>query len=314
MDTKQILTFITLSQTLNYQKAADQLQYAPSTLFKHVQLLEAELGVPLFCKAGRQLQLTMQGQAFLVQAEKIMEHYYMALESVGKEELLEGPITVGGCEINTSNSLLGLLEQFSKQHPETHMNMVTTHNAGVPALVKNEIMDVGFLFDTEVRAMPGLHMVRLYREPVYLMAAWDHPLAQREKLRYEDLTGMPFVYPHDTCCFVRELMPRLAHRGIHLGKETYPGGVHLVVDRVHRDGAMTLVPHCAAERFAETYGMAKLRIEEAPIWAWEMVAYKNYDMLKPAARALVRHSILYAQNLARRDRSGFLTLPQEEEK
>ena len=61
MDTKQLTTFITLSQTLNYQKAAEQLQYAPSTLFKHVQLLEAELGVPLLCKTGRQLQLTIQG-------------------------------------------------------------------------------------------------------------------------------------------------------------------------------------------------------------------------------------------------------------
>lgn len=40
MDTKQLLTMITLSQTLNYQKAAEQLQYAPSTLFKHIQMLE----------------------------------------------------------------------------------------------------------------------------------------------------------------------------------------------------------------------------------------------------------------------------------
>ena len=48
MDTKQLLTMITLSQTLYYQKAAEQLQYAPSTLFKHIQMLEQEVGAPLF--------------------------------------------------------------------------------------------------------------------------------------------------------------------------------------------------------------------------------------------------------------------------
>lgn len=53
MDIKQLLTMITLSQTLNYQKAAEQLQYAPSTLFKHIQMLEQEVGAPLFCKTGR---------------------------------------------------------------------------------------------------------------------------------------------------------------------------------------------------------------------------------------------------------------------
>ena len=64
MDIKQLLTMITLSQTLNYQKAAEQLQYAPSTLFKHIQMLEQEVGAPLFCKTGRQLALTRQGEAF----------------------------------------------------------------------------------------------------------------------------------------------------------------------------------------------------------------------------------------------------------
>ena len=39
MDTKHLTTFVKLAQTLNYQKAARSLQYSPSTLFKHVQLL-----------------------------------------------------------------------------------------------------------------------------------------------------------------------------------------------------------------------------------------------------------------------------------
>lgn len=52
MDTKQLLTMITLSQTLNYQKAAEQLQYAPSTLFKHIQMLEQEVGAPAFPQNG----------------------------------------------------------------------------------------------------------------------------------------------------------------------------------------------------------------------------------------------------------------------
>ena len=73
MDTKQLLTMITLSQTLNYQKAAEQLQYAPSTLFKHIQMLEQEVGAPLFRKTGRQMALTPQGEAFLVHANRMVE-------------------------------------------------------------------------------------------------------------------------------------------------------------------------------------------------------------------------------------------------
>ena len=64
MDTKQLITFTALVEQLNYQKVADRLNYAPSTLKAHIQSLEEELGVELFQKEGRQLQLTAAGGRF----------------------------------------------------------------------------------------------------------------------------------------------------------------------------------------------------------------------------------------------------------
>lgn len=195
MDTKQLLTMITLSQTLNYQKAAEQLQYAPSTLFKHIQMLEQEVGAPLFRKTGRQMALTPQGEAFLVHANRMVEHYYLALDSVCPAEKLEGSITVGGCEINIGNSLIPLFEQFHTAHGETRLNMMMTHNAGVPALIRSDMLDIGFFYTTRPGAVSGLRVVPLYREPVYMMVSWDHPLAQKKGLKYDALEGMQFMYP-----------------------------------------------------------------------------------------------------------------------
>lgn len=301
MDIKQLLTMITLSQTFNYQKAAEQLQYAPSTLFKHIQMLEQEVGAPLFGKTGRQLRLTQQGQAFLVHAKRMVEEYYLALDSVCAEEKLEGTITVGGCEINTAYSLLSLFEGFSRSHAEVRLNMMTSHNAGVPALIRGDMLDVGFLYTTRAGAVSGLRTIPLYREPVYLMVAWDNPMAQKKKLKYEDLTGMPFVYPHDTCCFVGEFLPMMEQMGIHLGKITFLGGVQLVMERARQEGAMTLVPHRASRQYAEVYGMVRLDMDEEPIWAWENIIYKNYETLKPAARALARYCAIYASDLTKKD-------------
>lgn len=301
MDIKQLLTMITLSQTLNYQKAAEQLQYAPSTLFKHIQMLEQEVGAPLFGKTGRQLRLTQQGQAFLVHARRMVEEYYLALDSVCAEEKLEGTITVGGCEINTAYSLLSLFEGFSRSHAEVRLNMMTSHNAGVPALIRGDMLDVGFFYTTRAGAVSGLRTIPLYREPVYLMVAWDNPMAQKKKLKYEDLTGMPFVYPHDTCCFVGEFLPMMEQMGIHLGKVTFLGGVQLVMERARQEGAMTLVPHRASRQYAEVYGMVRLDMDEEPIWAWENIVYKNYETLKPAARALARYCAIYASDLTKKD-------------
>ena len=301
MDIKQLLTMITLSQTLNYQKAAEQLQYAPSTLFKHIQMLEQEVGAPLFGKTGRQLRLTQQGQAFLVHARRMVEEYYLALDSVCEEEKLEGTITVGGCEINTAYSLMNLFEGFSRAHAEVRLNMMTSHNAGVPALIRGDMLDIGFFYTMRPGVVSGLRTIPLYREPVYLMVAWDNPMAHKKKLKYEDLTGMPFVYPHDTCCFVGEFLPLMEQMGVHLGKVTFLGGVQLVMERARQEGAMTLVPHRASRQYADVYGMVKLDLDEEPIWAWENIVYKNYETLKPPARALARYCAVYASDLTKKD-------------
>ena len=287
MDIKQLLTMITLSQTLNYQKAAEQLQYAPSTLFKHIQMLEQEVGAPLFCKTGRQLALTRQGEAFLVHANRMVEHYYLALD----------------------NSLLTLFEQFHTAHAETRLNMMMTHNAGVPALIRSDMLDIGFFYTTRPGVVSGLRAVPLYREPVYIMVSWDHPLAQKKGLKYEALEGMQFMYPHDTCCFVGEFLPMLEKMGIHLSKTTFLGGVQLVVEQVRKEGAMTLAPHCAAQHYHDAYGLVRLDMDEDPIWAWENIVYKNYETLKPVARALARSSAVYADELVKKDASGWIARP-----
>ena len=311
LDMKQLITFMTLTRTLNYQKAAQQLQYAPSTLFKHIQLLEQELGAPLFYKEGRQICLTQEGEVFAGHAGRILDNYYDALGSVRDAREAEATVCVGGCEINTANSLLGLLKQFTKAYPGVRLSMMTSPNANVPGLVRRGITDLGFYYTPENQAISGVQMIPLYREPVYLMVSQNHPMAGRRRMTYEDLQGIDFVYPHDTCCFVQDLLPRLAARRVRLGEIAYLGGVHLVVEHVRAGRAMTLVPHCAAGRFADTYELAALDMAEAPLWAWETVIYKNFEALNPAARALVRHSVQHAQRAIGRDDA--LCAPAEQE-
>lgn len=71
MDTKLMNTFLVLARTLNYQNAAQELQYAPSTLLRQIRQLESELGAELLEKKGKGLCLTSAGTAFVPFAEKM---------------------------------------------------------------------------------------------------------------------------------------------------------------------------------------------------------------------------------------------------
>lgn len=267
MDTRELLTFVTVSETLSYQKAGDRLQYAPSTLFKHVQHLETELGETLFLREGRGLSLTPAGIQFLPHAQRMLAEYRLALREKTTSIL---DLTVGGCELNISNSLLDHFARFAIQHPEIRINMVTAPNAAIPEMVRRGQVDIGYFYSTG-HAHRDLQCLRMYREPAFLIASASSPAAHAESLHYEDLAGMEFVYPHDTCCFVTMLMPELERRGVMLKRVTYLGGMQLVLDQARRDGALTLAPLRAMRRFEEVYGLQRLNLMEAPLYAWETV-------------------------------------------
>ncbi len=102
---------------------------------------------------------------------------------------------------------------------------------------------------------------------------------------------MNFVHPHDNCCFATELMPKLRQRGVKLGKMSYVGDVNLVVDQAHRKNALALAPESALKRYEQVYGMVRLNLDEEPIWAWECIIYKNFEILKPEVKTLIRFSL-----------------------
>ena len=296
MDTRELLTFVTVSDTLSYQKAAERLQYAPSTLFKHMRQLEAELGAPLFTREGRGLTLTAAGARFLPHAQRMLSEYRLA---VGESAKPVTELTVGGCEMNIGNSLLDHFARFSDRHPEIRMSIVTAPNASVPEMIRRGQADIGYFYSTghEHRELQSL---RMYREPAFLVAPASCPAAKADALRYEDLSGMEFVYPHDTCCFVTMLMPELERRGVTLRRVTYLGGMQLVVEQARRDGALTLAPLRALRRFQETYGLVRLNLLESPLYAYETILLGHRAAREPV-QALLRFSLGDASEATREE-------------
>ena len=64
MEIRQLTTFQTIVQRGSFLRAAEALDVAQSTVTLHVQQLEAELGVQLFTRQGRRMQLTEAGRTF----------------------------------------------------------------------------------------------------------------------------------------------------------------------------------------------------------------------------------------------------------
>src|SRR5271157_1473927 len=73
MEIRQLRSFRTVANLLSFNKAAGQLHYAQSSISAQIQVLEDELGVQLFDRLGRKVQLTESGLQLLQYANKILD-------------------------------------------------------------------------------------------------------------------------------------------------------------------------------------------------------------------------------------------------
>ena len=71
MNLQQLYYFQAISRLKNYTKAAEQLLVAQSSLSHSIGDLERELGVPLFFKVGRNIDITEYGKQFLIHVDRI---------------------------------------------------------------------------------------------------------------------------------------------------------------------------------------------------------------------------------------------------
>ena len=84
MNLQQLYYFQAISRLKNYTKAAEQLLVAQSSLSHSIGDLERELGVPLFFKVGRNIDITEYGKQFLIHVDRITAELELANQELKK--------------------------------------------------------------------------------------------------------------------------------------------------------------------------------------------------------------------------------------
>jgi DNA-binding transcriptional LysR family regulator len=122
MDLKYLRTFQAITRTGSFQKAAQALSYAPSTVTFQMKQLEKELGVPLFERRGHQQRLSSVGVAVQPYIENVLAASDK-LQSFCQTDMLRGSLTVLLPESLLTYHLQPILEEFRKKAPAVRLSL-----------------------------------------------------------------------------------------------------------------------------------------------------------------------------------------------
>lgn len=147
MELKYLHTFKTISETGSFQKAAERLNYAQSTITLQMQLLEQELSVRLFERVGRRMELTQAGKGLLPYVDTVLSALWQ-VESYGKNEYgLAGTLSVAMPETLLSYQMPQVLKTFRKAAPAVRLSLQTSNCYEIREKVLNGTVDLGIHYD-----------------------------------------------------------------------------------------------------------------------------------------------------------------------
>ena len=191
----QLDTFLCVAEAGSFNKAAEQLYISPPAVIKQINLLEETLGVQLFVRTHRGLTLTKAGQSLLQDAKYIIQ-YCKDSVTRAKNAMLESEsiIRIGTSPMTPAQVLVDLWPEVQPLCPNVKFQLIpfdnTPENAReILANLGQNIDVVAGIFDETMLKLRRCAGLELTREPICCAVSVHHRLAQKERLRVEDLHG-----------------------------------------------------------------------------------------------------------------------------
>lgn len=193
MELRQLRYFIEVAEREHVSEAAVQLHVAQSAISRQIANLEAELGVTLFEREGRNVKLTAIGKTFLEHTKTAIKAIDYAKEQI--DEYLDperGTIKIGFPTSLASHLLPTVISAFKVQHPNVAFQLRQGSYSYLIDSVKNRDVNLAFLGPVPLKE-PGIDGIILFTEAISALLPTSHPLANRKSLRLQDLKKDNFV-------------------------------------------------------------------------------------------------------------------------
>ena len=183
-----------IAEEQSFTRAAQRCFVVQSALSRQIKSLESELGVRLFARTSRKVEVTPAGEAFVKQARLCLQAAERAKASAAAAHgQIRGSLTIGVIPTVTAVDIAAVLGAFRRSYPEVGVHVRTGGSDEFLRRIAAGQLDVGVLGLAEGVTPRGVQTRELSQERLVAVLSEGHRLAGRRRLRLKDLADEPFV-------------------------------------------------------------------------------------------------------------------------
>ena len=205
MNLRDLKYLIAIAETQHFGKAAERCFVSQPTLSGQIKKLEDELGVTLFERTNRSVEITAIGEAILQHAHRIMEQTDSIMQLArSHSDPLAGPLRLGAILTISPYLMPLILSPLKTQYPQMHLVLSEEMTDTLLARLHNHEIDAALLAtpvdDHDLQTIP------LFDEPFWLAHSADSDLNNKKNISRHDLEQINLLLLSDGHCLAEQAM------------------------------------------------------------------------------------------------------------
>lgn len=196
MELRHLRYFLAVAEELNFSRAATRVYLSQPALSQQIRKLEDELGVELFRRTQREVELTESGRMLLEGTQQALVQIDQSVRTLREMSGAESSrLKVGFPEYVNHTPLARILQDFQRRSPgvdlEQHELLTLQQTLQQIGELKRGTLDLGFLLlPVEDETLELEHVLRI---ELIAVLPEDHPLAEREEIPMWELEEEPLI-------------------------------------------------------------------------------------------------------------------------
>lgn len=200
IDIDQLRTFIAISETGSFTRAAEVVNKTQSAVSMQMKRLEERLERPIFTRDGRASKLTEDGQRLLDYARRMVKLNMETLAAFSGKGL-SGRVRLGVPDDYADRYLPEIMARFSRAYPGVELSVVCEPSVGLIEHIDSSELDLAIVTDCEARRVAETFR----RERLLWVTSNRHPTHTE--------TPLPLALGRPSCAWRRTAIDRLEAAG-----------------------------------------------------------------------------------------------------
>jgi LysR family hydrogen peroxide-inducible transcriptional activator len=247
MNLRDLKYLVAVADTRHFGKAAARCFVSQPTLSGQIRKLEDELGVTLFERTNRSVEITPAGETILAHARLILEQADLIQQLArAQRDPLAGPLRIGVIPTLSPYLMPLILRPLKKQHPQLTLVLSEELTDTLLERLRKHEID-GALLATPVDE-PELESLALFDEPFWIAYPRRHPFYTRERITLRDLRDEQLLLLSEGHCLADQAM-EVCHLGERAARDGMDdlraASLETLIQLVGAGFGVTLVPALA---------------------------------------------------------------------